>query len=467
VNRASLNGSLPDDLDAERLVLGSAMKEDPNIFLQISVILQADDFSLEKHKRIFLCIADVIEAGNIPDPKSIALEFRKRGQLESVDGLSYLLSLTDGPHLVNLDVYCERVKDLSLRRKLMSTCQLVFGRCSSEAYDRASQSADLERMTEIANMSGARKLSALTVEEVIAEEGGINAFLAPERKPGIHIPFLDLHDTLLGLRKSKFVLLGARPGVGKTALAAQIAEHAATNGNNVLFITLEVGRGDLLRRSITRRARVSTYKFQTGKLSDIERLAVQRETSELASLKGRFRIEGGPVTVQQIDALLQSLRARGSQVDLCIIDYLQLLNSIGRFENRVQEVSTISRALKRIALKFEIPVLALSAFSRQEERKRNEQPELHWLKESGQLEYDADQIVFLWLKRDPQEKESVREVFWYAAKNRDGILNRGTLNFYVKYCRFDECSDSAIATAPNGATLVPSLLGAGEASADL
>ncbi|MGI9073345.1 MAG: replicative DNA helicase [Bryobacteraceae bacterium] len=434
--------TLPDDLETERTVLGAAMTDDPSIFLQISGLLQAEDFSLEKHKRIFLCIADVIDAGGIPNPHSLALEFRKRGKLESVDGLTYLVSLRDVPQLVNLDWFCERVKDLSLRRKLISTCRLVTDRCFLATYDRADLNADLERMTQIANASTGRKRSARTVEEVIADEGGINAFLSPEKKPGIHIPFADLNHTLGGLRRSKFVILGARPGVGKTALATQIAEHAAANGNNILAVTLEMRAADVLRRSIAGRAEVSAYKFRIGELSKVERFAIQRETGELASLEGHLRIEdGGDITVQGIEALLRSLRARGSEIDLCIIDYLQLLHSVGRFENRVQEVSTICRGLKRITQRFDIPVLALSQLTRQEDHKRNEQPELHWLKESGQLEQDADQVVFLWLKKDPQEGESTREVFWRVAKNRDGALNRGTLNFFVKFCRFEESRD--------------------------
>jgi replicative DNA helicase len=125
-------------------------------------------------------------------------------------------------------------------------------------------------------------------------------------------------------------------------------------------------------------------------------------------------------------------------MDLCIIDYLQLLSSVGRFETLVQEVSSISRGLKKITQRFGIPVLALSQLTRKEDRRKNDRPELDCLKESGQLEQDADQVLFLWSKKDPAEGDVTREIHWRVAKNRNGILNQGTLPFHTQYCRFTE-----------------------------
>lgn len=121
-----------------------------------------------------------------------------------------------------------------------------------------------------------------------------------------------------------------------------------------------------------------------------------------------------------------------------MIDYLQLLDSVGRFETRTREVSSISRGLKKITQRFGMPVLALSQLTRKEDHRKNDRPELDWLKESGQLEQDADQVLFLWAKKDPDEGDSTREIQWRVAKNRDGVLNHGTLTFQTQYCRFLE-----------------------------
>jgi replicative DNA helicase len=157
----------------------------------------------------------------------------------------------------------------------------------------------------------------------------------------------------------------------------------------------------------------------------------------LASLDNHLLlVDDSNATVPAIEALLRSLQASANPCGLLIVDYLQLLSSVGRYENRVQEVSAISRGLKKIAQSFDIPVLALSQLRRVEAG--NPEPQLHDLKESGQLEQDADQVLFLWLAREQKEGETLREINWKVGKNRDGMVNRGTLDFYTRYCRFVE-----------------------------
>lgn len=433
---------LPDDLDSERIVLGAAMT-DAEAFPQITGLLAVDDFSLQKHKLIFECVGRLFEQGEPISTTDIAYALRGAGQLEAVDGVSYLVQLGDVPRIVNLDAYCSRVREMSVRRRLIRSAQLIITRCASRAYEPGDSLAELERMSEALG-SSRKRLTARVWSEIVEDEGGLNRFLNPQMKPGIHVPFPSMHDTLDGLRRGKLVLLGARPGVGKTALAAQICEHAAANGNNVLFVTLEMTARSVLHRSLTARARVSAYKFRRGTLTETERFQVQQQASELADLGESLTIlDNADTTVQGIEALLRTLRARGRPIDLCVIDYLQLLRSIGRFENRVQEVSAISRGLKRLTQTFDIPVLALSQLGRKDDKYG--EPQLDWLKESGQLEQDADQVLFLWLKTEPGEAENRREVSWKVAKNRDGILNRGVLDFNARFCRFAETVDEVAA----------------------
>lgn len=437
-----LDKPLPENLDAERFVLGAIMT-DSEALSQVSDLLRAEDFVLTKHRTIFRAALAIQERGDLVNYVSVGNELMKLHQLESCEGVSYLVSLSDGmPRLVNLASFCEPIRSTAVRRRAIESMWDLMQRC----YDLGEESADLlvsaERISEVLNATAARKLQTRTLDDYIAEDGGINPFLTPDRKPGIQIPFADIHATLSGLRKSKLILVGARPAVGKTAFATQIAEHASNSGSRVLFITLEMGGRDLFHRAIAGRAQVSAYRFREGKLSARERQDLVAETSKLRELGDKLLlVDKSDTTVQGIFNLIRSSAARGLPIDLCIIDYLQLLNSVGSFENRVQEVSKISRELKKITLAFQIPVIALCQLKRIEDHRKNAMPELDWLKESGQLEQDADQVFFLWIKKEPEEGEMTREVHWRVAKNRDGMLNHGVLTFQTKYCRFDEGSE--------------------------
>ncbi len=439
---------LPERLDMERLVLGAALT-DIEAFPQICTVLSAEDFSLEKHRRIFRCATELQSRGEPLNHVSTGNELIRRGQLESVDGLSYLVSLSDGmPMVVNLASYCQPIRAAAVRRQAIESMTALIDRCFDPGEDTGDLLARAERVTEMLNVKGGRQLAARTMERIIADEGGLNAFLSPQEKPGIHVPFPTIHSTLSGLRRAKFIIIGARPSVGKTALAAQIGEHAAGQGHRVLLFSLEMSARDVLHRSLTGRARLSAYKFRNGYLSPNERNLLQNETVEMLEYGDKLQIvDDGDTTVQGISNLLRALKARGEEVDLCVIDYLQLLNSVGHFENRVQEVSKISRELKKISKTFNIPVVALCQLKRVEDHRKNDRPELDWLKESGQIEQDADQVLFLWVKRDPEEGEKTREVLWRVAKNRDGILNNGALTFHNGYCRFDEAADGREAMA--------------------
>lgn len=438
----------PAHSDIEEFVL-AAICSDTEACGQVFDCLRAEDFSLEKNKRIFQRAWEIHNRGDVVNYVSVGKELERLNQLDFVGGLSCLVRLDEGKACVyNLEQYCRMVKVAAIKRRAFTHMQAMMERCCDPGDETAELVTAAERIGELLSSNGTGELPARPYEQVITDSGGINAFLSPETNPGIHIPFYDIHVTLSGLRRGRFIILGARPAVGKSALAIQIAEHAAANGNNVLFVALEMRAEDVLQRSATGRAGVSAYKFRHDLLDMRERRALQSEVSKLVELGDRLLVvDRSETTVLGISNLLRSLKARGKAIDLCIIDYLQLLSSNGRFENRVQEVSTISRGLKKITQAFGIPVLALSQLKRPENHSKNERPELDWLKESGQLEQDADQVIFLWVKRDPEEGDTTREVHWRVAKNRDGMLNHGTLNFNTRFCRFSESADDSEAAA--------------------
>jgi replicative DNA helicase len=436
---------LPERPEIERMVLGAALT-DPDAFSQIADVLQAEDFCLAKHVRIFRCTSAIHARGESISYVSVINELLKLKQFEA-DGRSYLSSLSDGiPRIVNLATFCEPIRTAAIRRRAIESATALIDRCFDPGQETEELLMCAERVTESLNAKGSRKLAARPLERYIDEAGGINPFLSPELTPGIHIPFPEIQTTLSGLRKSKFVIVGARPAVGKTAFAMQVAEHAAANGNRVLVVTLETIGKDLFHRSITGRAKVSAYKFREGLLDEQERRDIYSETIKLLDLGDKLQLAEN-TTVHGIASLLRSSVARGEPIDLVIVDYLQLLVGSGNFENRVQEVSKISRELKKFTIEFQIPIVALCQLKRMEDHRKNDRPELDWLKESGQLEQDADQVLFLWVKKDPEERETLREVHWRVAKNRDGMQNHGTLSFRCKYCRFDENVDEQEAVA--------------------
>lgn len=437
-----LDQPLPARPEMERFVLGAMMAGNEAVS-QVADVLRADDFVLTRHRNIFKAAFAVHERGEVMSCVSVANELTKAGQLES-DGLAYLVDLDTGtPRLVNLAAFCEPVRNAAVRRRAIESMWDLMQRCCDPGEETAELLARAERVGEVLSATAIRKVETRMLDDYIAADGGINAFLMPERKPGIRIPFADLHATLSGLRKSKLILVGARPAVGKTAFATQLAERAAECGSRVLFVTLETGGRDLFHRAIAGRALVSAYRFREGRLSQVERQELVAETRKLRDLGDKLLlVDKSDTTVQGIANVIRASAARGLPIDMCIVDYLQLLSSVGSYENRVQEVSKISRELKKLALAFQIPVIALCQLKRIEDHRRNERPELDWLKESGQLEQDADQVLFLWVKKEPEEGESVREVHWRVAKNRDGILNHGVLRFQTKYCRFDEPESS-------------------------
>lgn len=424
----ALDRPLPAALDSEKLCIGAALNE-PDAWPILAELLTVSDFSSDRHKRLFRQMEELFEAGRQLNLNSVANELGSA--LPAAGGLSYLIELTDIPKLENLDHYCQAVKKAAIRREVILHSTALIDRCyegDDDAYE------ETERIRE-AFLKASKRVAARTLEELIADDGGINAFMAPQANTGIRIPFEKIHVTLDGLRKQCFTILGARPAVGKTALAFQIAESASLSGNNVLFVSLEMGARRLVHRAITSRALVSSYKFRNGYMNPEEKEAVRDALTHLGQFGSRMLYaDDSGMTVQGLEALLRTMKARGKAIDLVVVDYLQLMGTVGHYENRVQEVSVISRSLKKITMRYDIPVLALSQLARKDGRITAE-PELDWLKESGQIEQDADHVLFLWPGSENLD-EDIRKVKWKVAKNRDGALSYGDLDFQARYCRF-------------------------------
>jgi replicative DNA helicase len=439
----TVDKGLPVNLDAERFVLGSILIDD-SLFLQVAAALDIDDFSLEKHRRIFARMRDLYERGERIDRISLADELMRQNQLESVDGLSYLVSLDDGlPKLSNVDGYIRIVKDKALLRKIIFVSQKLIDRCMLQEDAPDEVLAGAEEM--LLRLGEARTTDALaTPAQIVSEfEGGLNAFLDPSRRiKGIGTGFTKFDDMTGGLHAGELFILAARPSMGKTALALNIAQHVATrNKRPVAVFSLEMSKESLLTRMVCAGARVDQGKFRAGFLNQEERRRLHHALGEL--MEAPLFIDDTPgVTLMDIHAKLRRLRNEHG-LALVVIDYLQLMSSRGKSENRNQEISALSRGLKLMANELKVPFLVLSQLSRApEQRPGDHKPQLSDLRESGSIEQDADLVAFVYreeyYKPDREDLRGLADLI--IAKQRNGPTGVVKLVFLKEFTKFENRS---------------------------
>ena len=432
---------LPASVEAERFVLGSIVLRDA-AYHQVSPVLRADDFSLEKHRRIYARMEDLASKGVRIDRVTLAEELRRQGQLESVDGLSYLVSLDEGlPEIANLDAYVNIVRDKSTLRRAIFAHQRGIEECLA-APDPPHETLERAERSIAALVTETRAVTFRTPTEVIDRAGGISAFLHPDGRCGVETPWPALNRMLVGrgLMPGQMVVIGARPSMGKTALACQIADHAATHGTGVAFFTLEMPDQSILLRMAAARAQVDGLKVTQGWANQLEIHALSEAFADLTDENTRLWIDDSTgCTVPAMRAALRRLTAKHS-IGLVVIDYLQLVETSGGSERRLYEqVSEISRGVKRLAREFNVPVVVLAQLNRESE-KGARKPQLSDLRDSGSIEQDAD-IVLLPVRQDGQDEHAdVLGIDLLIAKQRNGPLGRVPLKFLKRYAKFIELS---------------------------
>src|SRR5947209_14626978 len=442
VRQIDFDRPLPDNLDAERFVLGAIMSSE-TAYMQVAGTLTSDDFSLEKHKRIFLRMGDLHERGERIDRVTVANELMKQGQLQSVDGLSYLVSLDDGlPEIYNLDSYVGIVREKALLRRIITVSHDTINRCLAcdedpqqilgAVEDAFMKLGDVQSKNALANTA-----------QIIAEyDGGINAFLdTSKRIKGISTGFLKLDEMTGGLREGELIILAARPAMGKTAFALNIAQHVATNPQNpkaVAVFSLEMSKESLLTRLLCATARVDQQRFRAGYLSADERRSLQQAMYQMVEAP-LFLDDTAGANLMDVHSKLRRLQSE-QDLGLVIIDYLQLMQGRGRFENRVQEISSLSRGLKLMPKELRVPFLVLSQLSRApESRPGDHRPILSDLRASGSIEQDADMVGFIFREEvyrpDKESLKGIAELI--LAKQRNGPTGRVKLAFLNRYTKFE------------------------------
>jgi len=432
---------LPTNVDAERFVLGSILLDD-SFYIQAAGSLEAEDFSLEKHRRIFKRMGDLHERSEKIDRITVANELMKANELEACDGLSYLVSLDDGlPQLPNVDSYIRIVKDKSVLRRIILASQHMINRCLLDAEEPDEILAGAEET--LLKLGEQRvKSGLLNAEQILRDyEGGINAFLDPSKRiKGLSTGFTKLDEYTGGLHGGDLVIVAGRPSMGKTALALNIAQHVSLKLKQTAAVfSLEMSKESLLTRMLCSAARVDSQRFRAGYLTQEERRKLNQALHEL--VESPLYIDDTPgLHLMDMHAKLRRLQSERQHIGLVVVDYLQLMSGQGRFENRNQEVSALSRGMKLLAKELNVPMMVLSQLSRAvETRQGDHRPQLSDLRESGSIEQDADVVGFIFREevyhRDREDLRGLAELI--VAKQRNGPVGTVNLVFLHSQTKFE------------------------------
>ena len=440
---------LPTNIEAERYVFGSILLDD-SLFPQIAGVLDPEDFSVEKHRRIFQRMTELYTRGVTIEDLTLVEELGKHGQLESVDGVAYIASLTEGmPRLSSIDSYAKIVKDKALMRRLIHTAHYIISECVEGGREADEMLNEAE--SAIMKVGDAQLRAGLSNPREIVQsfEGGIKAFLDPSKRiRGISTPFLKFDEMTTGLHAGELIVIAARPAMGKTALALNIAQHVAAELPDkpalpVAVFSLEMSKESLLTRLLCATARVDSHRFRGGYLNQEERRRLNQALTQLVESK-LYIDDSADINLMDISAKCRRLKAEQGSLGLVVVDYLQLMASKGRFDNRTQEISALSRGLKLLSKDLGVPIIALSQLSRAPEtRPGDHRPQLSDLRESGSIEQDADLVGFIFreevYKPDREDLHGVAE--FLLAKQRNGPTGRIKLAFLNKYVKFENLAE--------------------------
>ena len=430
---------LPVNLDSERLVLGSVMLNQA-IFFDMAGVLLDSDFGLEKHRKIYRAMVHLHETGAMIDRITVAAELARKNELESCDGLTYLVSLDDDlPLLPNVDSYIQIIKEKSRLRDLVAFGKMTMERAlaaeDSPTVIAASASENLMRLGTDNNSDGL----VSSTQIIDSYPGGFNAFLTPgNRERGLMTGFSKLDEMTNGLQQGEMYVIAGRPSMGKTALAMNIAAHCSLRrGSKIAVFSIEMSKESLLTRVLCAEARVDATRFKMGYTDSSERLRLQ---SSAAAMHERplFIQDAGVQTLASIHSGARKMQQKEG-LDLCIIDYLQLMSG-GSGSNRNEVVSGISRGLKLMAKDLRVPVMVLSQLSRgPETRSGDHRPQLADLRESGAIEQDADLVGFVFreevYKRDREDLRGLAELI--IPKQRNGPIGTVKLVFLAGLTKFE------------------------------
>ncbi|MBR3182098.1 MAG: replicative DNA helicase [Eggerthellaceae bacterium] len=443
-DNAANNKSIPSNIEAEKSVLAACMLN-ADILEEIMIKLQPECFYRQSHRIIFEAIKD-LHSRRIPvDQISLADNLNASGQLDAVGGRSYIIELADNTFaLTNWSYHADIVKRTSIMRDLIYASTQISAMAYNSPDDLDEVIEDAERT--LFEVTERRVSSSFVKMDKLINDAFEEITKLAERKThmaGVPTGFKDVDDLFHGLRGGDLVILAARPGVGKTSFALNLAVNAASEGISVAFFSLEMSSGQLVQRILCTDARVNLSKVRGGYISEGDWGAIADASNRLAKLDLYIDDTPGLTILEARAKARRELRSVEPGKGLIIVDYLQLMQpqTARRDGNRAVEVGEISRGLKILAKEMDMPVLALSQLSRAVEMRGKKRPQLSDLRESGSIEQDADIVMFIDRSMDAAEAEqdgrpALNTAELIVAKHRNGPTRDITLAFVPDYTRF-------------------------------
>ncbi len=442
-----LERPLPQNLEAEKTVLGSILIDPSSLNKVVAAGLHPEHFYRDAHRKIFGAISDLSHRGVEVDIVTLKNELTRRGEIDSSGGASYLSSLVDGiPDVANVEHYTAIVKEKSTLRRLILAGQSIAREAMSGSLSADDVLATAEKgIFEIADEvveGGFAHIGPIT-------ESNLEALEKANRQhgmlTGLSTGFEKLDEMTYGLQRSDLIIVAARPSMGKTSWVLNIAEHMAIKENQVVaFFSLEMSATQLGLRLLGSQSRVSGRHIRGGMISQEQwgRLALAQARVAKAPL---YIDDTAGMGILEMRAKARRLKMEVGRLDCIMVDYLQLMSEKRRFENRNLEISAISRGMKALAKELNVPVIALSQLSRKpEQRTGDHRPQLGDLRESGAIEQDADVVAFIYrdeVYNPDSEFKGIAEII--IAKQRNGPIGSFKLVFLNDITRFENMDPSA------------------------
>jgi replicative DNA helicase len=433
--------TLPHNLEAERSVLGAILLHSDAFNLAAEVI-DSRDFFRDAHRRIFDKMVRLVERGDAIDLVTLKDELARSGDIDEVGGPAYLAALVDGvPRSTNVEHYARIIKEKATLRSLIFSANKIL----ATAYDAEDDAqvildqaehaifaiADRSIRDGFVSLRELAQSSLDTIEQLHARK---------ELITGVPTGFADLDEMTSGLQPSDLIIVAARPSMGKTSLALNVAQHVGTKTDMAVGVfSLEMSKEQLFLRMLTAEARIDAHRLRGGFLGERDWGRLSQSLGTLSEAK--IFIDDTPsIGVLEMRAKCRRLAAEHG-LNLVVVDYIQLMQGRGRFENRTLELASISRSLKGLAKELNVPIVVLSQLSRAPEARSDHRPQLSDLRESGALEQDADVVLFIYRedvyadKNAPADAQGVAEVI--IGKQRNGPTGVVKLAFIREFTRFE------------------------------
>jgi replicative DNA helicase len=450
-SNTAIERPLPNNLEAERSILGAILLDNHALNAAIEKI-RSEDFFLSQHRQIFERMIQLGEKQQAIDVVTLMEDLSRRGELEAAGGIAYLSQLADGlPRVTNVEHYARIVKEKAVLRSLIFSASAIQEQALA-AGDDADVILDRAESVIFQLAEDRVKVGLVGVKELVRDnyERLEKIFSEGRRITGLTTGYPGLDNETAGLQPSELIILAARPSMGKTALALNISENVALRLREpVAVFSLEMSKESLLLRLLASEARVDAHKFRTGHMGRDDWGKVTGALTNLADAP-LWIDDSASSTVMEIGAKARRLK-RDRGLSLLVVDYLQLVvpTHTGRGSNRQEEVSSISRGLKGLAKELKVPVLVLSQLTRAPERD-DRKPQLSDLRESGAIEQDADVVLFInrpnFYKTDlPEEDRAKAELI--IAKQRNGPTGSMNFVFLARHTRFEEAAPDAWSTS--------------------